>query len=142
MDVNVGDPISPAPENVRLPRLLGGDVLLRGYPIAIGERTLGVDQGLVKIAEDFDAPNAEIAEAFESQSYAGSLTGVYGDVDEYLKRERDSWEKGDTDDEMAAEIPLPEFLERVRGFDLNLERDRDDVGRDIDLSETDSGAEE
>ncbi len=33
VDVNVGDPIWPAPEQVQLPRLLGGTVALRGYPI-------------------------------------------------------------------------------------------------------------
>ena len=35
VDVNVGDPISPTPENVHLPRLLGGEILVRGYPIAM-----------------------------------------------------------------------------------------------------------
>jgi hypothetical protein len=33
VDVNVGDPIVPAPESVELPRLLGGSVVLRGYPM-------------------------------------------------------------------------------------------------------------
>ncbi len=31
----MGDPISPAPKNVRLPRLLGGEIVLRGYPLAM-----------------------------------------------------------------------------------------------------------
>jgi len=35
VDTNVGDPISPAPKNVRLPRLLGGGIVLRGYPLAM-----------------------------------------------------------------------------------------------------------
>lgn len=35
VDTNVGDPISPTPRNVRLPRLLGGDIVLRGYPLAM-----------------------------------------------------------------------------------------------------------
>ena len=35
VDVNVGDPISPAPENVRLPRLLGGEIVIRGYPLVM-----------------------------------------------------------------------------------------------------------
>jgi hypothetical protein len=35
VDTNVGDPISPAPKNVRLPRLLGGEIILRGYPLAM-----------------------------------------------------------------------------------------------------------
>jgi predicted nucleotidyltransferase component of viral defense system len=35
IDVNVGDPISPTPKHVRLPRLLGGEVFLRGYPLAM-----------------------------------------------------------------------------------------------------------
>jgi hypothetical protein len=35
VDVNVGDPIWPEPEPVQLPRLLGGSVELRGYPIAM-----------------------------------------------------------------------------------------------------------
>jgi predicted nucleotidyltransferase component of viral defense system len=33
VDTNAGDPISPAPKNVRLPRLLGGEIVLRGYPL-------------------------------------------------------------------------------------------------------------
>lgn len=33
VDVNVGDPISPAPEEVRLPRLLGGEIAIKGYPL-------------------------------------------------------------------------------------------------------------
>jgi hypothetical protein len=33
VDVNVGDPIWPAPRPVELPRLLGGSIRLRGYPI-------------------------------------------------------------------------------------------------------------
>jgi hypothetical protein len=33
VDVNVGDPISPEPEYVQLPRLLGGEITLRGYPL-------------------------------------------------------------------------------------------------------------
>jgi len=33
VDINVGDPISPAPQEVRLPRLLGGELRIRGYPL-------------------------------------------------------------------------------------------------------------
>jgi hypothetical protein len=33
VDVNVGDPITPEPQTVQLPRLLGGSVELRGYPL-------------------------------------------------------------------------------------------------------------
>jgi hypothetical protein len=35
VDVSVGDPISPSPMSVRLPRLLGGEIVLRGYPLAM-----------------------------------------------------------------------------------------------------------
>jgi predicted nucleotidyltransferase component of viral defense system len=35
IDTNVGDPITPAPKDVRLPRLLGGEIVLRGYPLAM-----------------------------------------------------------------------------------------------------------
>jgi predicted nucleotidyltransferase component of viral defense system len=35
IDMNMGDPITPAPKQVRLPRLLGGEMLLRGYPLAM-----------------------------------------------------------------------------------------------------------
>ncbi len=35
IDMNMGDPISPAPVQVRLPRLLGGEMLLRAYPLAM-----------------------------------------------------------------------------------------------------------
>lgn len=33
VDVNIGDPISPAPGPVRVPRLLGGEITVRGYPL-------------------------------------------------------------------------------------------------------------
>jgi hypothetical protein len=33
VDVNIGDPISPAPRVVELPRLLGGTITLAGYPL-------------------------------------------------------------------------------------------------------------
>jgi nucleotidyltransferase AbiEii toxin of type IV toxin-antitoxin system len=33
VDVNVGDPISPGPEDVRVPRLLGGEITVKGYPL-------------------------------------------------------------------------------------------------------------
>ncbi len=35
VDVSVGDPITPAPENAHLPRLLGGEIVVRGYPLAM-----------------------------------------------------------------------------------------------------------
>jgi hypothetical protein len=35
VDVNVGDPIRPGPETVTLPRLLGGSISLRGYPVTM-----------------------------------------------------------------------------------------------------------
>ena len=35
VDVNVGDPIVPAPEDLHLPRLLGGAVVVRGYPLVM-----------------------------------------------------------------------------------------------------------
>lgn len=35
VDVNIGDPIWPEPELVRLPRLLGGEIVVRGYPLAM-----------------------------------------------------------------------------------------------------------
>ncbi|HEX4863788.1 MAG TPA: nucleotidyl transferase AbiEii/AbiGii toxin family protein, partial [Acidimicrobiales bacterium] len=33
VDVNVGDPIWPGPEDVRVPRLLGGEIIVKGYPL-------------------------------------------------------------------------------------------------------------
>jgi predicted nucleotidyltransferase component of viral defense system len=35
LDVNVGDPIQPAPGMVEIPRLLGGELTVRGYPLAM-----------------------------------------------------------------------------------------------------------
>jgi hypothetical protein len=35
VDMNVGDPISPVPKDMRLPRLLGGGIVLLGYPLAM-----------------------------------------------------------------------------------------------------------
>lgn len=35
VDVNVGDPIIPAPKSVHIPRLLGGEIVVRGYPLAM-----------------------------------------------------------------------------------------------------------
>ncbi len=35
VDVNVGDPIVPAPQELPLPRLLGGELVVRGYPLVM-----------------------------------------------------------------------------------------------------------
>jgi Nucleotidyl transferase AbiEii toxin, Type IV TA system len=35
VDVSVGDPISPPPIELHIPRLLGGEVVVRGYPLAM-----------------------------------------------------------------------------------------------------------
>ena len=35
VDVNMGDPITPAPQELHLPRLLGGEVVVRGYPLVM-----------------------------------------------------------------------------------------------------------
>jgi hypothetical protein len=35
VDVNVGDPIWPAPSTIALPRLLGGQITLTGYPLTM-----------------------------------------------------------------------------------------------------------
>ncbi len=35
VDINVGDPITPAPQDLHLPRLLGGEVVVRGYPLVM-----------------------------------------------------------------------------------------------------------
>ena len=35
VDVNVGDPVTPAPQELHLPRLLGGEVVVRGYPLVM-----------------------------------------------------------------------------------------------------------
>lgn len=35
VDINVGDPISPAAQDIELPRILGGTLELRGYPLAM-----------------------------------------------------------------------------------------------------------
>jgi hypothetical protein len=35
VDLNVGDPITPAPQPMQLPRLLGGTITVRGYPLAM-----------------------------------------------------------------------------------------------------------
>ena len=35
VDVNVGDPIVPSPRPVQVPRLLGGTITVRGYPLAM-----------------------------------------------------------------------------------------------------------
>ncbi len=35
VDVNVGDPITPGPQEVRVPRLLGGEILVLGYGVGM-----------------------------------------------------------------------------------------------------------
>ncbi len=35
VDISVGDPIVPAPNDVELPRLLGGSISVRGYPLSL-----------------------------------------------------------------------------------------------------------
>jgi predicted nucleotidyltransferase component of viral defense system len=50
VDVNVGDPVSPPPEIVRLPRLLGGEIPMRAYtlPTIYAEKIVtAIDRGTV-----------------------------------------------------------------------------------------------
>lgn len=35
VDINIGDPIWPEPRQMQLPRLLGGEITLRGYPLSM-----------------------------------------------------------------------------------------------------------
>lgn len=35
VDINIGDPIWPEPQQVQLPRLLGGEITLTGYPLSM-----------------------------------------------------------------------------------------------------------
>lgn len=35
VDLNVGDPITPPPQLIRLPRILGGEIILRAYPLTM-----------------------------------------------------------------------------------------------------------
>jgi nucleotidyltransferase AbiEii toxin of type IV toxin-antitoxin system len=35
VDLSVGDPVIPPPVTIHIPRLLGGDIALRGYPLAM-----------------------------------------------------------------------------------------------------------
>ena len=35
VDVNFGDPITPAPQQIRIPRLLTGEISLRGHPLSM-----------------------------------------------------------------------------------------------------------
>lgn len=43
-----------------------GKPVAKLVPFGTPRRSLGVDEGSVKIAADFDAPNAEIADAMET----------------------------------------------------------------------------
>jgi hypothetical protein len=47
VDVSVGDPVFPPPVTTRIPRLLGGDIALRGYPLAMvhAEKIVTAQQG-------------------------------------------------------------------------------------------------
>jgi hypothetical protein len=48
VDINIGDPIWPKPDYVHLPRLLGGEITLRGYPLpmVLAEKTVtAVERG-------------------------------------------------------------------------------------------------
>lgn len=49
VDVNVGDPVYPAPQEVSMPGILGDDIQLRGYPLAavIAEKAVtGMQRGI------------------------------------------------------------------------------------------------
>ena len=35
MDVSAGDPVTPPPQTASLPRILGGEITVRGYPLAM-----------------------------------------------------------------------------------------------------------
>ncbi|MBS2967058.1 nucleotidyl transferase AbiEii/AbiGii toxin family protein, partial [Actinocrinis puniceicyclus] len=35
VDINIGDPVSPAPQRIVLPKILGGTMELTGYPLTM-----------------------------------------------------------------------------------------------------------
>jgi len=101
VDVNVGDPIRPAPELVDLPRVLGGTLRIMGYPLAMvyAEKIVtAVERGLANtrwrdfadvylLSRAHDADGAELVTAITtvaehrqagSVSLATSLAGFAG----------------------------------------------------------------
>jgi len=62
VDVNVGDPIWPAPTTVQVPRLLGGSITVTGYPLPMvpAEKiTTAVQRGTANTRWRDIAPGAE-----------------------------------------------------------------------------------
>jgi len=81
VDVNVGDPIWPAPTSVEIPRLLGGSFTVRGYPLAmvLAEKIVtAVQRGSANTRwRDFaDLYLLTRRHAVESDELAGSIARV------------------------------------------------------------------
>ena len=102
VDVNVGDPIVPPAENVNLPRLLGGTITIKGYPLemvlaekiitALARRTVNtrwrdfVDVAILTRRHAVDGPPLAHAlqrvaqhRAVQIRPLAGALAG-YGEI--------------------------------------------------------------
>ena len=81
VDVNVGDPVYPAPQEVSMPGILGDDIQLRGYPLAavIAEKAVtGMQRGIANTRwRDWaDIWNLSRRHAFSAAELAASLTAV------------------------------------------------------------------
>jgi hypothetical protein len=81
VDVNVGDPVYPAPQRITVPGLLTGDVTLRGYPLAalVAEKAVTAMQrgaANTRWRDWADLLTLSTRHAFDSPELAQSLDSV------------------------------------------------------------------
>lgn len=81
VDINVGDPVFPEPEDITVPGLLADDIILRGYPLSvvIAEKAVtGMQRGLANTRwRDWaDMWNLSRQHAFEATELDGAIRSV------------------------------------------------------------------
>ncbi len=122
VDVNVGDPIWPSPETVTVPRLLGGEITLLGYPIGmvLAEKlvTAGQRGGANTRWRDFadiyslirshplDADEVHYAIRTVAQRRQVELRPLRASLDGYAEAGQKRWAAGRARQNLTDRIPL------------------------------------
>lgn len=134
VDVNVGDPISPAPTTVAIPRLLGGNLRVVGYPIemilaekivtAVERGTANtrwrdfVDIAALAASHEVDGDRLDVALRAVAQHRGARLTHLTELLAGYPELAQRRWERWRTKNQLEASTPesFDELIDAVISF--------------------------
>jgi hypothetical protein len=134
IDVNVGDPIWPSPVQVQVPRILGGEVTMRGYPLVmiLAEKIVtAVDRGVANtrwrdFADIYRLTKAHRLRGDEAQSAIEKvasfrkvqLAPISGVLDGYRETGQRQWGQWRRKRQLDGVLPdrFADVLRQVEGF--------------------------